>query len=126
VFDSKALAAKDQTIRILEEQIDRIAEAERIAEALVRIAQLEGELRLRDEQMKTLKAELSRITSMTPSTTPLYFTEEEEDLEYLKRAGLIDTTQYEELLAAAGFDNAEIEFAPEDYPRLSAAVPASS
>lgn len=125
MLNSKALEAKDQTIRILEEVVDTLAQVERLAQAEVTIAKLEGELRLRDEQIKTLKREIETLNSFRPSSTPLYYTEEEEEAKYMLDRGMIDSSQYEEILAAAGFDNAEIEFAPEDYPRLSAAVPSS-
>lgn len=125
MLNSKALEAKDQTIRILEEVVDTLAQVERLAQAEVTIAKLEGELRLRDEQIKTLKREIETLHSFRPSSTPLYYTEEEEEAKYMLDRGIIDSSQYEEILAAAGFDNAEIEFAPEDYPRLSAAVPSS-
>lgn len=125
MLNSKALEAKDQTIRILEDTIERLAESERIAAAQIRIAQLEGELRLKDEQIKNLKRDAEMLNSFRPSSKPLYFTEEEEEAKFMLDRGIIDSNQYEELLAAAGFDNTDIEFAPEDYPRLSAAVPSS-
>jgi hypothetical protein len=115
--------ARQQVIDTLIRVIDAGNVEEQLSQAKVEIASLKGEIALKDEQIKHLKSELTRLTGMQPSSTPLYWTEEEEEAKFWLDRGLIDKSQYEDMLAGAGFLNTEVEFAPEDYPRLSAAVP---
>lgn len=58
-----------------------------------------------------------------PSSVPLHFSEEEEDLRYALNTGQIDRDTFDSLLGSTGFANTEIEFAAEDYPRLSLIKP---
>lgn len=84
-----------------------------------RNAQLERDLAVAQERIKHLESEVRRLTSLQPSSFPLYWTEEEEDALHAHRSGDIDATQLEEILKAAGFEHGEVEFEADSYPRLS-------
>jgi len=107
----KVIETQDKTIERLTDVIDTMAQVERLAEAWVKVARLEGELALKDERIKSLTKELSLLQSFRPSSTPLYYTEEEEDAKFLLDRGLIDNKEYQDILAAAGFENTAIEIA---------------
>lgn len=115
--------ALDAVSTALAEVIDLKRMQEQILNAKVETELLKGAVAVRDEQIKYLKTELARYESMQPSNRPLYWTEEEEEAKWWLDRGLIEKSQYEDMLSAAGFQNTEIDFEPQDYPRLSAAVP---
>lgn len=53
-----------------------------------------------------------------PEKSDLHRSEEEEDLEYQFKAGMIGKDAYEEMLKEIGAMNAEIEFDSSTFPRL--------
>lgn len=70
--------------------------------------------RLRAENLTLIRKcdELARQLQRLPqrmSAAPLYKSEEEEELEYALRNGDIDMREFKDLLAQAGYENAEVE-----------------
>lgn len=56
---------------------------------------------------------------LPPEPQAFSFSEEEEEARWQLDKGLINTSQFESILAEAGAVNTEIHFDAEDYPRLS-------
>ena len=93
-----------------------------IADLQAKLEKAEGYAIIREGAMDRLRAdnlallrkndELVRQLERVPqrmSATPLYKTEEEEELEFALRNGDINMKEFKDLMAQAGFENTEVE-----------------
>ena len=90
----------------LEVRLDRL-EAQRIV-AQGAIDRLKDENTNLKRKCDELQSALSRVPRRM-SATPLYKSEEEEELEYALRNGDIDMKEFQDLMKQQGFENTEIE-----------------
>jgi DNA gyrase/topoisomerase IV subunit A len=138
MFGRKHLERAVKAEARVEDLETRLAEAERLrdvfksemdrfraqfAQETLRTSELIQKAHELDKKNAVLMERLDLVANygigVSKSSGPKVMPEEVEDALYQHRAGLIETSELEDLLAQAGFENAEIEFDAGDYPRTS-------
>lgn len=98
-----ALKFSQLTVAQLQHKLREQAQAAR--QAREECIELQIEIARLEERLKPFQ--------QTGSPKRLYKTEEEEEAEFAYEQGHIDLTEYERVLKKAGFENADVELAPE-------------
>lgn len=101
------LAIAREWIEFLQAQLTEFSIQEVLNQgALDRLSTIVNEKTL---EVQDLRAQLSARPKPVMRATPLYKSEEEEELEYALRNGDIDMNEFKSMMAQLGFENAEVE-----------------
>lgn len=108
---SDFLQGHNESLRETNDKLFDLLESER-----ARVEQLVGTLDKAIETLRQTQEELRKVREFTPlqpqmvANAPLFMGEQEEDLQWQVKNGIINQEELEEILKQAGIENTEIEF----------------